>query len=56
MTSGKINSAGGKHQKLIEQLNNRMFDWLEETDGMLIPLRRDTGFRAIERNPDKIKK
>ena len=45
-----------EHQKLIKQLNNRMFDWLEETDGMLIPLRRDTNWRAIERNPDKIRK
>jgi arylsulfatase A-like enzyme len=45
-----------EHQKLIKQLNNRMFEWLEETDGMLIPLRRDTAFRAVERNPDKIRK
>jgi len=45
-----------EHQKLIKQLNNRMFDWLEKTDGMLIPLRRDTAFRAVERNPDKIRK
>jgi arylsulfatase A-like enzyme len=45
-----------QHQELIAELNNRMFDWLEKTDGMLIPLRRDTGFRAIERDPDKIRK
>ncbi|HUU20825.1 MAG TPA: sulfatase [Sedimentisphaerales bacterium] len=45
-----------EHQDLIKQLNNRMFEWLEKTDGMLIPLRRDQGFRAIERNPDKIRK
>ena len=45
-----------EHQKLIKQLNNRMFDWLEKTDGMLIPLRRDSGGRAVERNPDKIRK
>jgi N-acetylglucosamine-6-sulfatase len=45
-----------EHQKLIQQLNNRMFEWLEKTDGMLIPLRRDTGGRAVERNPDKVRK
>ena len=45
-----------EHQKLIKQLNKRMFDWLEKTDGMLIPLRRDSGGRAVERNPNKIRK
>ena len=42
-----------EHQKLIDKLNTMMFDWLEETDGMLIPLRRDTKFRAIDRRPVK---
>jgi N-acetylglucosamine-6-sulfatase len=45
-----------EHQKLVKQLNNRMFEWLEKTDGMLIPLRRDTGGRQDKRNPDKIRK
>jgi arylsulfatase A-like enzyme len=45
-----------EHQDLIKQLNNKMFEWLEKSDGMLIPLRRDQGFRAIERNPEKIRK
>jgi N-acetylglucosamine-6-sulfatase len=45
-----------EHQKLIKQLNNRMFDWLEKTDGMLIPLRRDLGTQQNKRNPDKIRK
>ena len=45
-----------EHQDLIKQLNNRVFEWLEKSDGMLIPLRRDQGFRAIERDPDKIRK
>ncbi|MBN2592241.1 MAG: sulfatase [Sedimentisphaerales bacterium] len=45
-----------EHQKLIKQLNDRMFDWLEKTDGMLIPLRRDSGTQQDKRNPDKIKK
>jgi arylsulfatase A-like enzyme len=44
-----------EHEDLIKKLNNRMFEWLEKTDGMLIPLRHDKGFRAIERNPDKIR-
>lgn len=46
-----INSA--EHQKLIDKLSKMMFDWLEETGGMLIPLRRDTKFRAIDRRPVK---
>jgi len=45
-----------EHQKLVKQLNDRMFDWLEKTDGMLIPLRRDSGGRQDKRNPDKIRK
>jgi N-acetylglucosamine-6-sulfatase len=52
--SNLINSP--EHQDLIKQLNNRVFEWLEESDGMLIPLRRDRGFQAAERNPDKIRK
>jgi len=40
-------------QDLVKELNGRMFDWLEETDGMLIPLRRDKGFRADQRRPKK---
>ena len=43
-----------QHKQRIDEMNKKMFDWLEKTDGMLIPLRRDTGFRAIERNPDKL--
>lgn len=45
-----------EHQELIKQLNNSMFDWLEKTDGMLIPLRRDRGTQQNKRNPDKIRK
>lgn len=45
-----------EHQALIKKLNSRMFDWLEETDGMLIPLRRDTAFQAADRDPNKIRK
>jgi arylsulfatase A-like enzyme len=42
-----------QYKELSEQMNKKMFDWLEETNGMLIPLRRDHGFRAIERDPTK---
>ncbi len=31
------------HKALVQQLNKRLFDWLEKTEGMLIPLRRDSG-------------
>ena len=43
-----------QQKERVDAMNKKMFDWLERTDGMLIPLRRDTGFRAIERNPDKL--
>ncbi|MBN2369170.1 MAG: sulfatase, partial [Vicinamibacteria bacterium] len=38
-----------KHKKLVEKLNRRVFDWLERTDGMNIPLRRDKGVRQDKR-------
>jgi arylsulfatase A-like enzyme len=41
------------HQKTVDKMNKQMFDWLEETGGMLIPLRRDTKWRAIDRRPEK---
>ena len=59
-TTGNVTSPilidSPEHQDLIKQLNNRMFEWLEKSDGMLISLRCDQGFRAIERDPDKIRK
>jgi N-acetylglucosamine-6-sulfatase len=42
-----------EHKGLVKQLNKRLFDWLEETDGMLIPLRRDKGGQAGTRGPKK---
>jgi len=42
-----------KYEKMVDQMNKKMFDWLEKTDGMLIPLRRDTKWRAIDRGPTK---
>jgi len=43
-----------QHKKLVEELNKRLFDWLQETDGMKIPLRPDMGFRANMRGPKKV--
>ena len=40
------------HQDLIKTLNKRLFDWLETTGGMLIPLRRDAGGQLNKRRPD----
>lgn len=42
-----------QYKELVDRMNKKMFDWLEDTQGMLIPLRRDHGFRAIERDPLK---
>jgi arylsulfatase A-like enzyme len=37
------------HQDLVKSLNTRLFDWLEKTGGMEIPLRRDRGVREDRR-------
>jgi N-acetylglucosamine-6-sulfatase len=39
------------HRQLVKELNGRLFDWLESTDGMLIPLRRDKGEKNDKRRP-----
>jgi len=44
-----------KHQELIKQMRERLFDLLEETNGMNIPLQRDRGGQSNKRNPDKSK-
>ncbi len=38
-----------EHQEQLKQLKNRVYDWLEETKGMQIPLTRDIGWRADKR-------
>jgi N-acetylglucosamine-6-sulfatase len=38
-----------EYQDLVKELKNRVFQWLEETDGMKIPLRRAEGFQAADR-------
>lgn len=40
-----------EHQEVVKDLKNRVFQWLEETDGMQIPLRRAEGFQANKRKP-----
>ncbi|MHC4540327.1 MAG: sulfatase/phosphatase domain-containing protein, partial [Planctomycetota bacterium] len=44
-----------EHAALIEQLRTRMYDWLERTDGMTIPLRRVKGFKGDKRGPKRVK-
>ena len=44
-----------RHQDLIKKLRIRMYEWLESTGGMQIPLRRDTGFKGNKRGPKKVK-
>jgi len=39
-------------QPLLKELNRRLFDWLEQTGGMQIPLRRDRGVREDRRKGD----
>ncbi len=39
-------------QDLVKSLNSRLFDWLEHTGGMQIPLRRDRGVREDRRKGD----
>jgi arylsulfatase A-like enzyme len=40
-----------EHQELIKQLNKKVYDWLESTKGMQIPLRKDIFWRADKRKP-----
>jgi N-acetylglucosamine-6-sulfatase len=44
-----------EHQDLIKKLRIRMYEWLESTGGMQIPLRRDIGFKGNKRGPKKVK-
>ena len=40
-----------EHQDRVKELKQMMFEWLEETDGMSIPLRVDRGRQAADRKP-----
>ena len=44
-----------KHRALIAGLRKRMYDWLQATDGMQIPLRREAGGRSDRRGPKNVK-
>lgn len=44
-----------KHAALIKQMRERLFDLLEQTNGMNIPLQRDRGGQMNRRNPNKSK-
>ena len=45
--------ASPEHQNLIKELSNEIYDWLEESNGMSIPLKRTVKFRfGDHRNPD----
>ncbi|NQT24829.1 sulfatase [candidate division KSB1 bacterium] len=41
------------HKDIIISLSDRLWEWLEQTEGMKIPLRRARGFRADQRDPEK---
>ena len=43
-----------RHKKLIEELNKKLFNWLQETDGMKIPLRPDAGSQYNQRGTKKV--
>jgi N-acetylglucosamine-6-sulfatase len=45
----------GKHAPIISQMRERLFDLLESTNGMNIPLQRDRGGQMNRRNPQKSK-
>lgn len=42
--------ASEEHQEIIKQLNSDLYDWLEETDGMNIPLKRTVWPHTDHRN------
>ncbi len=44
-----------EHRKLVADLRKRMYDWLESTDGMQIPLRREVGGKSDKRGPKAVK-
>ena len=42
--------AAPEHQELIKKLSSEIYDWLEETDGMSIPLKRTDRMHSDHRN------
>jgi N-acetylglucosamine-6-sulfatase len=41
-----------KHQEVIKEMNKKLFDVMEDTGAMSIPLYRDSGAQMNRRNPD----
>jgi N-acetylglucosamine-6-sulfatase len=44
-----------EHKQLVASLKRRLYDWLEKTGGMQIPLRREVGGRSDKRGPRRVK-
>jgi N-acetylglucosamine-6-sulfatase len=44
-----------EHEQLVSELKKRLYDWLEKTGGMQIPLRREVGARSDKRGPRQVK-
>jgi N-acetylglucosamine-6-sulfatase len=44
-----------KHQEIVKRMREKLFDILEETGGMNIPLQRDRGAQQNLRSPDRSK-
>jgi N-acetylglucosamine-6-sulfatase len=44
-----------EHRTLVAGLRGRLYDWLEKTGGMQIPLRRETGAKSDKRGPKTVK-
>jgi len=44
-----------QHQERIKALRKRLYQWLEQTDGMQIPLRPDTQWKGNKRGPKRVK-
>ena len=42
-----------EYKKLVKEMNKKVFDWLESTNGMQIPLRRDQDYVKGDRGPIK---
>jgi arylsulfatase A-like enzyme len=44
-----------QHQDLVKKLRTQLYDWLQKTNGMQIPLRREVGGRSDKRGPKRVK-
>jgi arylsulfatase A-like enzyme len=42
-----------QYKKLVKEMNKKVFDWLENTNGLQIPLRRDQDYIKGDRGPIK---